>query len=193
MNFLAHLFLSCQDDDLLLGNYVADFIRNRHLPDYPPKVRDGVFLHRQIDSFTDQHPLVLRGVRRLYGDHRKYAPVVIDVFYDYLLARHFEKYSKEPLNGFIDSVYRRLERKQFLLPVHLQQRLTRMIAEDWLSGYCSKAGLARAFQFMKGRVSQPFRLDGAIESLERDLPALDREFKGFFPEVIALVEESGHC
>ncbi|MEL7021319.1 MAG: DUF479 domain-containing protein, partial [Bacteroidota bacterium] len=84
MNFLAHLFLSCNDESLLIGNFIADAIRNRDLKQYSKAIQSGVLLHRKIDSYTDNHPIIRKGTKRLRPQHRKYAAVVIDVFYDYL-------------------------------------------------------------------------------------------------------------
>jgi len=93
MNFLAHLYLSCDNEDLMIGNFIADFIRNKEVKDYSPEIQKGIFLHRQIDTYTDLHPMVKKGTHRLQKYHRKYSPVIVDVFYDYLLANNWERYS----------------------------------------------------------------------------------------------------
>jgi len=90
MNFLYHLYLSNNDDDLLIGNLIADFIRNEELANYSPEIQKGIFLHRQIDMFTDNHSRVRKGTHRLQPKHHKYSPVVIDIFHDYFLADNWE-------------------------------------------------------------------------------------------------------
>ena len=82
MNYLAHLFLSCQDEDLVIGNFIADSIRNKEVATFSPAIQQGISLHRKIDAYTDSHPIVRLSTRRLHPHHHKYAPVVIDIFFD---------------------------------------------------------------------------------------------------------------
>ena len=183
MNFLAHLFLSGDDEALLVGNFIGDFVTNRDLEAYPSGVRDGVMLHRRIDRYTDNHPLVLQGVRRLYAGHGKYAPVIVDVYYDHLLAVNFEAFHDAPLPEFAAYVYEVLRRREEWLPPVLQRRLPLMIADDWLTSYASLEGLDYAFQRMKHRASKPWYLDGAVDSLRAQYDQYEEEFRQFFPDV----------
>ena len=90
MNHLAHFVLSGDDDDLAIGNFLADFITNRQLPDFTEGVQRGIHLHRAIDAFTDAHPVVKQSTKRLHPFHHKYSPVIVDVYYDFLLAKNWE-------------------------------------------------------------------------------------------------------
>lgn len=189
MNFLAHLYLSGWDEQLMVGNFIADQINNRQLILYAPGVQRGVILHRKIDQFTDAHPSVLRGVRRMYDRHRKYAPVIIDVFYDYLLANHWEKYSEVSLNAFTQEVYDILMAHHELMPPGLKKNLPHMIRDDWLTKYAEIYGMQRAFGSMRRRASKPEWLDGVIDTLKGQLPELREEFNAFFPDIIAYVNE----
>lgn len=187
MNFLAHLFLSCEREELLLGNFLADYINNKQVRQYPEPIQEGVRLHRAIDSYTDNHPEVLKGVRRLYKKHRKYAPVVVDVFYDYLLSFNWASYAEKPLEDFVSEVYQVLDDNLELMPETLKKHLPMMIADNWLQSYGSHNGLAVAFHRMKRRTSRPEYLDGALESLILDFDDLNQEFNNFFPDVIEYV------
>jgi acyl carrier protein phosphodiesterase len=91
MNHLAHFVLSGDDTDLAIGNFVADFITNRQLPDFTEGVQRGIWLHREIDAFTDAHPVVKQSTKRLHPFHHKYSPVIVDVYYDFLLAKNWDK------------------------------------------------------------------------------------------------------
>jgi acyl carrier protein phosphodiesterase len=92
MNHLAHFVLSGGDADLAIGNFVADFITNRQLPDFSAGVQRGIWLHREIDAFTDSHPIVKQSTKRLHPFHHKYSPVIVDVYYDYLLAKNWDTF-----------------------------------------------------------------------------------------------------
>ncbi|MCG8326539.1 MAG: ACP phosphodiesterase [Chitinophagales bacterium] len=193
MNFLAHCFLSCGQEEWLVGNFLADYIGNSPLEQYPAGVQKGILLHRKIDSYTDVHPEVLSGVRRLYSNHHKYAPVVIDVFYDYLLSQNWELYSGQLLREFTQSTYKILMAHLEWMPSHLKKNLPLMIADDWLMSYGTKKGLAYTFSRLRNRLSRPEHLEGVMDSLERDMDLLNAEFNRFFPDVIAYVQESCPC
>jgi len=182
MNFLAHFFLSRQRDEWLLGSFLADYLRNPAVRSLPAALQAGVRLHRRIDTYTDQHPEV-------YAAHGKYAPVVIDVFYDYFLSINWERFTEEPLEDFTRRVYALLQRNTAHMPPRLQQNLPLMVANDWLRSYGTHNGIAYAFERMKRRVSRPEQLEGALDSMLRDHELLDAEFQRFFPDVIALVEQ----
>ncbi|MCB0596820.1 MAG: DUF479 domain-containing protein [Lewinellaceae bacterium] len=187
MNFLAHIFLSCEREELLIGNFLADYLNNEQVRQYPESIQEGVRLHRAIDTYTDNHPEVLKGVRRLYSRHRKYASVVVDIFYDYLLSVNWMSYSDKPLPAFTQDVYQILEDNMALMPDSLRAHLPLMIADDWLRSYGSHNGLAIAFHRMKRRTSRPEYLDGALESLVLHFEELNEEFNNFFPEVVEYV------
>ncbi|GJM32547.1 MAG: ACP phosphodiesterase [Saprospiraceae bacterium] len=193
MNFLAHLFLSCEREALLVGNFLADFIRNKDVQKFPAEIQEGILLHRQIDHFTDVHPLVLQGVRRMYADHHKYAPVIIDVFYDYFLSQAWHEYSEEPLREFSHRIYEILKRNLELMPPALQKNMLLMIQDDWLMNYGTLSGLEFTFSRMARRVSRPAHLKGVIQSLQKDEDLLAEEFAGFFPDVIKMTQDFCGC
>ncbi|NJK84432.1 MAG: DUF479 domain-containing protein [Saprospiraceae bacterium] len=148
MNFLAHLFLTQSNEDDMLGNYLADFVKNRHFEALPAPVVKGILLHRKIDSYTDQHPMVLQGARRLYEKHHKYAPVLMDVYYDYLLAQNWLAYSDVPLATFVHEVYAVLQKHSHWFPAPFEERTKYMIQHDWLMSYTTLEGLANTFERM---------------------------------------------
>lgn len=193
MNFLAHCFLSCNEEERLVGNFLADYIGNSPLDDYPAGIEEGVILHRKIDSYTDQHPEVLKGVRRLYGAHHKYAPVVVDILYDYMLAYNWSRYSDQSLDEFAKNTYASLEKYLPYMPARLKRSLPLMIADNWLMNYGTKEGLRFTFGKLQQRVSKPEHLAGAVDSLERDFELLDVEFNLFFPDIIRYVKEECFC
>lgn len=188
MNFLAHVFLSCTDEELMIGNFIADMINNHEVKSYSAGIQKGIQLHRKIDEFTDQHPEVLKGVRRLNDKHKRYASVIIDVFYDYILGNSWEQFSDTPLDEFTQNTYLTLQKNLPILPKSLQRSLPHMIADNWLYEYKTLYGIQRALNSMQKRTSRPEWLNGAVNTLQEELPELEKEFKVFFPEIIAFVE-----
>jgi acyl carrier protein phosphodiesterase len=193
MNFLAHLLLSCGDEDLLVGNFLGDFTPNRDLARYPEAIQRGIRLHRVIDVYTDNHPAVRQGVGRLRSAHGKYASVLIDVFYDYILSQTWEDYGPAPLADFADATYDALLRHQHLMPPRLADRLRRMVAGNWLLQYRSLPGIDFTIRRLQERTSRPEFLEGAVETLAREESQLTEEFHQFFPEVTGHVAAFCAC
>lgn len=193
MNYLAHLFLSCQDDDLVIGNFIADSIRNKEIKTYSPAIQQGIFLHRKIDSYTDEHPIVRQGTRRLHPHHSKYAPVVIDIFFDNLLAHNWHRYSSEPLPVFAQKMYQLLRERQLDLPLKMQKYVPNMIASNWLEKYGTMEGLQYTFERMDKRTKFPSNFKNAVSHLEADFDVFNEEFNLFFPDVQQMVLEFCGC
>jgi acyl carrier protein phosphodiesterase len=187
MNFLAHMLLSCDSDALLAGNYLGDLMRNHEIRRLPEPVQEGVRLHRKIDFFTDNHPQVRESTKLLHSSHGKYAPVLVDVYYDFFLSGHWERFHPEPLLDFTRQVYRRLLAQQDIMPAHIQRQLRAMVRDNWLMNYATYEGIAWTFQRMKRRVSRPDQLNGAVESLQQHEVSLGNDFLIFFPEIMSYV------
>jgi acyl carrier protein phosphodiesterase len=189
MNFLAHLYLSNGNEQLITGNFLGDFLSNREVALLPEQIRKGIQMHRQIDTFTDQHPSIHHSKKLLRASHGKYAPVLLDVFHDYILAHNWERYSQVSLATFTNGMYGILLKHKHLMPDYLKERLPLMIADDWLIRYGTLEGLEFTFSRMRLRSSQPSFFDHAVESLQTHYSALEQGFHHFFPEVIAFVND----
>lgn len=193
MNYLAHLFLSCHDDDLMIGNFIADSIRNKEVADYSERIQQGIFLHRQIDSFTDNHPIVRQSTKRLHPHHHKYSPVVIDVFFDNLLANNWHLYTNETLPNFSKRMYDVLTKRKGDLPLKMQKYVPNMIANDWLQKYGTKEGLQYTFERMDKRTKFKSNFVNAVSHLEADYDLYETEFNQFFPDVIQMANDFCGC
>ena len=184
MNFLAHLFLSFENEDLIIGNFIADFIKNKEVKNYPPEVQKGILLHREIDSFTDNHPSVRKGTLRLQRHHHKYAPVVIDILYDYILANNWTRYSERSLKSFAGNIYFILNKRMDEMPMGLRKNVSGMIRGNWLESYKTKEGLLYTLQRMDKRAAFPSKFVQAADHLQQDYHLFEEEFNDFFPELI---------
>ena len=102
MNYLAHLYLAGDDSELLIGGLMGDFVKGRVDPARPAAVRAGILLHRRVDSFTDQHPVVRRSKARIDPEFRRYAGILVDLFFDHFLACDWPAYSRQPLPQYAD-------------------------------------------------------------------------------------------
>ena len=193
MNFLAHLFLAGPPTapdytGLAVGQFIADSVPGRQLENYPPAVQAGIRLHRAIDTFTDQHPVVRRSTQRLReAGYGKYAGVVSDIFLDHFLAHNFSEYTAEPLPVFTQRLYALLKTQQAIMPERAQRTLHYMALHDWLRGYASLEGIGRALNGLSQRALPGSGMETAGEELQRNYTAYEADFREFFPELQELV------
>ena len=184
MHSLAHLHLGGPRPGQLLGSLYGDFVKGPLAGRFAAEVEAAILLHRRIDAFTDRHPLVRAACARFPVERRRYAGILLDLFFDHCLARHWDDYADEPLTGFSARVYRVLDAEP-QLPGRLAQIAPRMAAQDWLGSYREFAVLERVLLNMQRRLSRPEGLDGALIELERLYPVLLEDFRRFYPELMA--------
>ena len=189
MNFLAHLFLTKDDPELTLGNYIADFIKNKDLVLFPEKVVKAIMLHRHIDQYTDNHAAVLKATKVLRASQGKYAPVVLDIFYDYVLSNSWSKYSDVEITEFHSSMYTILRAQKNILPDHLAIMTDTMIDGNFLSKYSTLDGMRFTFSKIKQRAKFPTNFDSAVDDLIASKEIIENSFHEFFPDIIHQVNE----
>ncbi|MGB3212055.1 MAG: acyl carrier protein phosphodiesterase [Desulforhopalus sp.] len=182
---MAHLYLSGDSDQVMLGNFITDFIKGKGGEPYRREVYLGILLHREIDSYTDQHQQVAVSKQRLWQRHRHYSSVIVDIFYDHFLAKNWQKFSIISLEDFACHSYTTIQRFDNLLPPKAKQVLPHMIANNWLVNYGKLEGVNRALQGMARRASFLSLMDRAIEDLQKDYEKFENDFEVFFPELAA--------
>jgi len=163
---------------------MGDFVKGNQYQTYPSRIQVGILLHREIDSFTDQHEVVRQSKDHLKDKYRHYSGVLVDVFYDHFLALHFSDFSSETLDQFVSDKYALLMERKAELPERAQQMLPYMIRGNWLVNYQSFAGIHRSLSGMSRRTSFDSKMEQAIVDLQKHHEAFDQEFLAFFPEVV---------
>ena len=189
MNFLAHAYLSDNQPNIIIGNFLADFLRGRKaVEDLPQAIQQGIIIHRKIDKFTDKHPVIKKGVKRLKPTQGRYSSVLIDVFYDYFLVKNWSTFSPTPLPDFTANIYEQLLKEIHLYPKSLQKRLPLMVADDWLVRYGEIDGLKFTFSKMSNRTTFEDNFHLATDDLLRYEKEFNEEFLVFFPELDEFVK-----
>ncbi|MBV6405667.1 MAG: DUF479 domain-containing protein [Flavobacteriales bacterium] len=183
MNFLGHLYLSGDDPLVITGNYMADAIKGGDLGRFPEGLRKGIRLHRAIDHYTDGHPLARAGRERVRDHAGRYAPVVMDLFYDHLLAVHWAAVHPEPLHLFTARMYAVLGAHAAWMEGRPARMLPHLIAEDWLGAYARREGLAAALGGMARRAPEGHVMAGAEAVLWQHYDAYRAEFIGFLTDI----------
>ena len=189
MNFLGHIFLSGEDDEIILGNFIADHVKGKIQHEYPQRVMNGIQLHRAIDHFTDHHPIVIQGSRRLNEDFGRYGTVIIDMYYDHFLASLWSDYHHEPIEIYTKRMYNKLLPYLEIMPARTQHMLPYMVRDNWLAGYAGMDGLGAALNGMSRRAKFNSGMESASAYLLCNYDLFKEEFKLFMPDVIAYTDE----
>lgn len=183
MNHLAHALLAGDDDALRLGGMLGDFVRGAPEAEWPADVAAGIRLHRAIDAYTDSHPQVLAAKARLAPPYRRYAGILLDVWFDHLLARDFDRWSAQSLDDFSGDLRRLLRAHEAALPPGLARFLRYMQAHGLPAGYARPDVVAQALAGIGQRLRRDNPLAEALPVLQAQERVLGEHFEVFFPEL----------
>lgn len=185
MNFLAHIYLSGDNKNVTIGNFIADGIRGKDYKKYPKDIQIGILLHREIDTFTDAHQTVRQSTKRLHKNYSHYSGVIVDILYDHFLAKNWNSYSNISLQTYIDEFYDSLEDNFDVLPSRIQKMMPYMISDNWLLSYASIEGISKVLAGMNRRTQNKSQMNLAVKELEEFYTEFESEFTSFFDELIA--------
>jgi acyl carrier protein phosphodiesterase len=188
MNFLAHIYLSGENDHLKIGNFMADGIHGKNFDEYPIDVQKGIRLHREIDSFTDFHPIFRQSKHRLHERYGHYSGVIMDIFYDHFLAKNFSKYSAIPLEEFVSDFFQVLDANFEILTPRFKKILPTLKKENWFLLYATTEGLSHILYMMDRRTKLQYKMQFSVEELELFYTEFENEFTLFFAEMKAFVK-----
>ncbi len=189
MNFLAHIYLSGNNDLVKIGNFMADGIRgNEHLT-MKTYIKKGVTLHRHIDTFTDLHPIYRQSKHRLHKKYGHYSGVIMDILYDHFLAKNWSKYSDEPLEKFVETFYKSLEKNYNSLTIRTKNFMPYMIDQNWLASYATIAGIEKILFQMDYRTKHRANMQEAVIELQQFYTEFEEEFTIFFEELQQFTKE----
>jgi acyl carrier protein phosphodiesterase len=176
MNYLAHAYLSFRQEHILVGNFIADFVKGKMLLNYPPSISDGIFLHREIDRYTDSYPLVRAGQSYLRPMFGHYSTVITDIFFDYFLGKHWDKFSDQSLEDFIEQTFQTLERNSEMFPERFTKMFYWMRKDNWLLQYGTLEGIQKSLTGLSKRT----RFDSKMEVAHLALIEREAEFELIF-------------
>lgn len=183
MNFLAHIYLSGENELIKIGNFVADSVRGKQYLDYPIDIQKGIKLHREIDTYTDQHPIWRQTKKPLVPRYNHYAAVLVDMYYDHFLAQQWDTYCNIPLEVYAATFYESLERNYAVLPPKVQQFLPILLKENWLMLYQDIEGLKYILTKMDSRTKGISKMSYGTEELLLHYDKFSLDFQVFFEEL----------
>ena len=188
MNYLAHLYLSGDIEDLVIGNFIGDAVRGDQYRRLKPAVQAGVRLHREIDRFTDTHDTVRRSKKRMWHVFGRYSSVVADVFLDHFLARDWDTYHPQSLEAYAGSVESMLQPRLAEFPERARRFFDYMTQNRVLLSYASIIGTGKVLTQMAQRARFESHMEHGAAELSRCYEAYRQDFRSFFPELCTFVQ-----
>jgi acyl carrier protein phosphodiesterase len=189
MNYLAHLLLSGNDEDVIFGNFIGDAIKGKQYQDYSDGIQKGILLHRQIDTFTDSHPVYLQSKRRFYKKYPKIAGVITDILYDHLLCLEWDKHTNEKLHVFIDKSYEFLDTRIQEMPIRTAPVYSHMRTHNWFERYQTIEGTALSLMQIGKRMGFGSSVGNSVMEFKQNEAMFIEEFNIFFNEIKAFSKE----
>lgn len=188
MNYLAHAYLSFGDEETTIGNFIADHIRFRQADHLPERIRRGISLHRRIDYFTDTHPLFIKSKRHFYDGFERYSGVLIDIYYDHILAKNFSKYSEVPLQTYTKNLHDVLLKNSGFLPESSLRFLEYAIQRNTFFEYSRIEGIELVLKHLSHRINHGVWLNESVPMFVENEKAIEDDFSEFFEDLIKEVK-----
>ena len=190
MNYLAHIYLSGDDDLVTIGNFIADGVKGKAYKNFPIEIQKGILLHRAIDTYTDANNIVRSSTKRLHKNYGHFAGVIVDIYYDHFLAKNWRDYSTQSLDDYAQDFYSTLQNNLDILPEKILRMIPFMIADNWLVSYANLEGIQRVFNGMNRRITYIDNLNEATQDLKQHYSEFENEFSLFFKELQIFSEET---
>ena len=182
MNFLAHSYLSFSEEQLV-GNMIADFVKNRDVARLPESIQKGIKLHRAIDTFTDAHPLIHEAKAPFRPLVRLYSGAFVDVAFDYFLANDTTENSQREWQEHSQRVYAVLRRYEEFLPEVFKKVLDKMQQDDWLYNYRNEWGIEYSFRNVVNKAQFLDKTTNVFPAFLANKDFLREKYEIFFPEI----------
>lgn len=189
MNYLAHIYLSGENDMLKIGNFIADSVKGKAYQNYPKPIQQGITLHRNIDEFTDTHPIVQQSVHRLFGKYSHYSSVIVDILYDHFLAANWNDFHHINLQQYSENFYQLIQNNLAQVPKRVQNFMPYMIEHNWLVMYSSIEGIERILKQMSRRTTFKSNMEKSVNELQMYYREFEDEFYRFFEELEAFTKK----
>ncbi len=183
MNYLAHSFLSNNKPGLLVGNFIADHLVGNNFESYPEEIIEGIKLHRQIDEFTDSHIKFKESKRFFYNGFEKYSGILIDIYFDHLLAKNFTDFSAIPLNDYCKTVYNVYQKHLEILPKSSAGFLKYVLQNNIYHAYSSIEGIEKVLFHLSQRINHGILLNNSVEIFSENEKQLKQNFDDFFKDI----------
>jgi acyl carrier protein phosphodiesterase len=189
VNYLAHIYLSGNCPETMVGGLLGDFVKGPLRGERPAAVEAGISLHRKIDVYTDSLPEVKLAISRIEPPYRRFGGILVDICYDHFLAANWTTYHRKPLPDYCRDFYCLLSEYTPHLPPRAK-RFSEIAPEvQWLESYADMDKLEYILKQVGQRFKNPIPLDNAFPQLLRDYQLLHQEFTRVFPKIVTFAQE----
>jgi acyl carrier protein phosphodiesterase len=171
-----------------VGGFIADNVKGSNLENFPERIREGIVLHRRVDTFTDKHPLVREARSLLRPYFGRYTGIFLDIFYDHFLAKNWRRFSQISLRRFACRFYAGLLWNYRWLPLSVKSFVWHFIVTNRLCKYAAKSGVQRSLWIMGNYSSLPQVSAEAMQVLAKHERELEQNFLAFFPQLAAYAQ-----
>lgn len=189
MNYLSHIYLSGSEDDIKIGNFIADGVKGNSYLKFNEKIQQGILMHRDIDYFIDNHPVSAESKKRIHDIYGKHSGVAIDIFYDHFLAKYWNDFSKESLRSYVYHFYFLVLMNYSILPLRLKHAFPFMVLNNWFRMYSRVEGIENVLVRMSKFTSLPENTENAINNFKIYYSDYEAEFRAFFKEIQNFITE----
>ena len=189
MNYLAHVFLSGDNEEIAVGNFIGDYIKGENFKKYSESVKKGILLHRDIDLYTDRNKTVKKSKSLLKKKFGKYSGIIVDIFYDHFLTKNWHKFSSQSLKDFTQSFHNILNKYFEILPEEVKKFVPSFIDNNWIKTYESVEGMEIVLKRMSQVTTLPDETDYAINVLRNNYNEIEDDFLNYFPELTRYVSK----
>ena len=162
---------------------MADGIHGKNFDAFPMEIQKGIILHREIDTFTDAHPIFRQSTKRLHSNYHHYSGIIVDIFYDHFLAKNWSNYSDEKLEDYTERFYQSLRDNYDFLTPKIQKMVPYLIQQNWLLSYQTIEGIAIILEKMDNRMKCDSNMRFSVAELKTFNPEFEQEFTAFFKEL----------
>jgi len=190
MNYLGHTYLSFDDNQIITGNFIADYVKGKKYLEYPEGIQQGILLHRMIDSYTDKNENFLQIKNYLNPFYGLYAGVVADIVVDHFLAANWEDFHPIRLEDFSITVYKILEENYHYLPDRIKNFFSNFVGRNRLLSYSTVSGLEEALMIMSFRTSLPEKTKPTINHLKENYTGFENLAMKLLKETSIFVNEA---
>lgn len=182
MNHLAHFLLSGAEPELKVGALLGDYVKGPLPTDLPTRVVEGIRLHRLIDGYTDRHTITA-AARARFGAHRRLSGIVLDMYFDHFLTRHWARFGSGSLNAYAGDILEVLDAHHHIMSVPARIFSERLREYGLLTRYHDLEFIDAALMRIGERLglTAPMRL--AIDCTADQIKDIERDFLAFFPEL----------
>ena len=181
MNFLGHSMISWEIDEkidkkrkTLYGNFAGDFYKGKiESIDLPDNLKEGLVLHRIIDSVSDRSENFLNDL--LHEKFRHFKGIVSDMFIDHFLSKNFYRIFNENINDIEKKILYNLSYNKNFFTEEFERTLNWIRLERVLIKYADIDFLEMAFHGISHRIRNGEILKESVDELKKNMTNLKKD------------------